>query len=81
MKNEKYLKWLRQQECFICKAPHSEPHHVARAGTAKRNFDELCCPVCRSCHDYLHAHPKEVDRDALVRVAEMYYKEYLNENS
>jgi hypothetical protein len=75
VKDEKYLKWIRQQKCCICYTPHSEPHHVGSYGSSKRNYDHEVVPVCRLHHRQAHDNPIW-SKEILRPMAKEYYKKY-----
>ncbi len=61
--SEKYLAWVRQQNCIRCGAPApSEPHHIKSighfSGTGMKAVDLFTMPVCRRCHVTIHNDPE-----------------------
>ena len=56
-RNEKYLDWIRKQECVICGASGpSDPNHLwASGGGGGKYMDYLALPFCRLCHHNYHA--------------------------
>ncbi|EDW8118140.1 DUF968 domain-containing protein [Salmonella enterica subsp. enterica serovar Sundsvall] len=56
--NEKYTRWVKSQPCECCRRPADDPHHVighGMGGTATKAHDLFVFPLCRECHDELHA--------------------------
>lgn len=58
--SEAYLDFVRSRKCFLCGDPKSEPHHHRKLahdkGMALKPSDSYAVPVCRVCHDSLHAY-------------------------
>ena len=80
MKNSKYLEWLRKQPCHMC-GSQAEPHHcIEHGGTAKRNYDEYCVPLCRTHHNFIHNNPGLFQVKKLMNIAESYSERYKNES-
>lgn len=56
---------LRYPTCFLCSAPTKDVHHVH--GRGKHLMDESTwIPVCRACHNGIHAFPGEARRRGLL---------------
>ena len=58
MANEdpKYLQWIREQPCVMCKrTPSAEVHHETGAGMGLRAHDHKAMPLCHRCHMAFHA--------------------------
>ncbi|EUM27059.1 DUF968 domain-containing protein [Enterobacter sp. BIDMC 26] len=56
--NEDYTRWVKTQPCEGCRRPADDPHHVignGMSGTATKAHDLFVIPLCRECHDKLHA--------------------------
>ena len=56
--NKKYLRWVKQQACCVCDKPGDDPHHMIGHGQGKmggKAHDLLAIPLCRQCHNELHA--------------------------
>lgn len=56
--NEKYTRWVKSQPCECCRRPADDPHHIignGMGGTATKAHDLFVIPLCRECHDKLHA--------------------------
>lgn len=56
--NEMYTRWVKSQPCVCCRRPADDPHHVighGMGGTATKAHDLFVIPLCRECHDKLHA--------------------------
>ncbi len=57
-KNENYTRWVKTQPCEGCRRPADDPHHIighGMGGTATKAHDLFVIPLCRVCHDELHA--------------------------
>ncbi|TLI63231.1 DUF968 domain-containing protein [Escherichia sp. E1130] len=53
-----YTRWVKAQSCSGCRRPADDPHHVlghGLGGTATKAHDLFVIPLCRECHDKLHA--------------------------
>lgn len=56
--NEDYTRWVKTQPCEGCRRPADDPHHIVghgMGGTATKAHDLFVIPLCRECHDELHA--------------------------
>ncbi|MCF6688285.1 DUF968 domain-containing protein [Raoultella terrigena] len=56
--NKTYTDWVKRQPCECCRRPADDPHHVigyGMGGTATKAHDLFVIPLCRECHDELHA--------------------------
>ncbi|ECY3258065.1 DUF968 domain-containing protein [Salmonella enterica subsp. enterica serovar Alachua] len=56
--NETYTRWVKTQPCAGCSRPADDPHHIighGMGGTATKAHDLFVFPLCRECHDELHA--------------------------
>ncbi|STW98424.1 DUF968 domain-containing protein [Kluyvera ascorbata] len=56
--NESYTRWVKTQPCECCRRPADDPHHIVghgMGGTATKAHDLFVIPLCRECHDELHA--------------------------
>lgn len=56
--NTHYTRWVKHQTCLGCNKPADDPHHITGhglGGTATRSHDLFVIPLCRQCHDSLHA--------------------------
>jgi hypothetical protein len=56
--SEKYTRWVKAQPCAGCGKPADDPHHItghALGGMATKPHDLFTIPLCRRCHDALHA--------------------------
>lgn len=56
--NEKYTQWIKRQQCCGCGNQADDPHHItgnALGGMATKPHDMFVIPLCRRCHDALHA--------------------------
>ena len=58
VKDEKYLKWVREQPCAHCKAPGpNHAHHLigyGMGGMGTKASDILAMSLCGECHDLVH---------------------------
>lgn len=55
---EDYTRWVKAQPCSGCRRPADDPHHIignGMGGTATKAHDLFVFPLCRECHDELHA--------------------------
>lgn len=55
---EQYTRWVKTQPCAGCSRPADDPHHIighGMGGTATKAHDLFVFPLCRECHDKLHA--------------------------
>lgn len=53
-----YTYWVKCQPCECCCRPADDPHHVighGMGGTSTKAHDLFVFPLCRECHDELHA--------------------------
>lgn len=56
--NPVYTRWVKTQPCECCRRPADDPHHIighGMGGTATKAHDLFVIPLCRECHDELHA--------------------------
>lgn len=56
--NKKWLKWVKSQQCCGCGSSADDPHHIighGQGGMATKAHDLFTIPLCRICHDALHA--------------------------
>ncbi|WPU24492.1 DUF968 domain-containing protein [Cedecea neteri] len=56
--NEKYTRWVKQQQCACCSNPADDPHHLigyGMGGMGTKAHDLFVIPLCRRHHDELHA--------------------------
>ncbi len=56
--NQAYTRWVKTQPCAACCRPADDPHHVighGMGGTGTKSHDLFVIPLCRSCHNSLHA--------------------------
>lgn len=56
--NDVYTRWVKSQPCECCRRPADDPHHVighGMGGTATKAHDLFVLPLCRECHNKLHA--------------------------
>ncbi|ELI8129204.1 DUF968 domain-containing protein [Yersinia enterocolitica] len=56
--NKKWLKWVKSQQCCGCGSSADDPHHIighGQGGMGTKAHDLLTIPLCRACHDALHA--------------------------
>ncbi|EDY2187981.1 DUF968 domain-containing protein [Salmonella enterica subsp. enterica] len=53
-----YTRWVKRQPCCGCGKQADDPHHIIGhgfSGTGTKACDLLVIPLCRVCHDALHA--------------------------
>ncbi|EGL4515593.1 DUF968 domain-containing protein [Salmonella enterica] len=53
-----YTRWVKRQPCCGCGKRADDPHHIIGhgfGGTGTKACDLLVIPLCRVCHDALHA--------------------------
>jgi hypothetical protein len=56
--NEPYTKWVKAQACEGCGNHADDPHHITGhglGGMGTKPHDLFVIPLCRQCHDELHA--------------------------
>ncbi|WP_227732438.1 DUF968 domain-containing protein [Yersinia proxima] len=56
--NKKWLKWVKSQQCCGCGSSADDPHHIighGQGGMGTKTHDLFTIPLCRICHDALHA--------------------------
>lgn len=56
--NKKWLKWVKSQQCCGCGSSADDPHHIighGQGGMGTKAHDLFSIPLCRACHDALHA--------------------------
>lgn len=54
----KWLKWVKSQQCCGCGSSADDPHHIighGQGGMGTKAHDIFTIPLCRACHDALHA--------------------------
>ncbi|MGC6386550.1 DUF968 domain-containing protein [Ewingella sp. S1.OA.A_B6] len=57
----KYTQWVKRQPCCGCGDQADDPHHITGnglGGMATKAHDLFVIPLCRRCHDALHANTK-----------------------
>jgi len=56
--NPNYTQWVKRQPCCGCGNQADDPHHITGyglGGMATKPHDMFVIPLCRRCHDALHA--------------------------
>jgi len=56
--NPNYTQWVKRQPCCGCGNQADDPHHITGyglGGMATKSHDMFVIPLCRRCHDALHA--------------------------
>ncbi|KFC07059.1 putative cytoplasmic protein [Trabulsiella guamensis ATCC 49490] len=56
--NRHYTDWVKTQPCVVCQRPADDPHHIigyGLGGTGTKAHDIFVIPLCRTCHNELHA--------------------------
>jgi len=62
--NEKYTRWVKTQPCACCGQPADDPHHLighGQGGMGTKADDLFVIPLCRKCHNELHAGVKDFE--------------------
>ena len=77
-RSEKYLKFVREQDCVNCGKPANidgmDAHHVTGMnlgkGMGSKISDSHTLPLCRVCHNQVHSNKNLVDqqRHALLMI-------------
>ena len=60
-KNEKFLSWVREQPCMLCRTEEDITAHHRQAsgmGGGKRD-DFTAVPLCAYCHNLVHNYEKD----------------------
>lgn len=59
LRSESYLRYVRGLPCCACQRPGpGDPHHIVGSGlkgAGTHTSDLLAIPLCRQCHEKLHA--------------------------
>ncbi|WP_137506127.1 DUF968 domain-containing protein, partial [Escherichia coli] len=53
-----YTRWVKTQKCMTCGNQADDPHHIighGLGGMGKKADDLVVIPLCRKCHNELHA--------------------------
>lgn len=62
-RDRKYLNWVKTKPCIRDGKPSDDPHHIfgSTMGSNKhsKSSDYHVVPVCRECHNYYEANPRE----------------------
>lgn len=58
-RDSKYLAWIKELPCIICKYPHSDPHHSETGGKGTKASDYTCLPLCHIHHQMVHTYGKQ----------------------
>lgn len=56
--NPRYTRWVKTRPCEACGNPADDPHHIighGQGGMATKAHDFFVIPLCRHCHNELHA--------------------------
>lgn len=64
--NSKYTQWIKRQPCCACGNGSDDPHHITGngfGGMATKAHDLFVIPLCRRCHDSLHANTKAWEKE------------------
>ncbi|HGU1953934.1 TPA: DUF968 domain-containing protein, partial [Escherichia coli] len=59
-----YTRWVKTQKCMACGNQADDPHHIighGLGGTGTKADDLFVIPLCRSCHNELHAGVREFE--------------------
>ncbi len=60
-----YTRWVKAQPCECCRRPGDDPHHIigyGQGGMGTKAHDLFVIPLCRACHDELHANVKAFEQ-------------------
>ncbi|MBF7954547.1 DUF968 domain-containing protein [Rahnella victoriana] len=64
--NTKYTQWVKRQPCCGCGNGSDDPHHITGngfGGMATKAHDLFVIPLCRRCHDSLHANTPDWEEE------------------
>ena len=64
--NTKYTQWIKRQPCCACGNGSDDPHHITGngfGGMATKAHDLFVIPLCRRCHDSLHANTQDWENE------------------
>ncbi len=64
--NTKYTQWVKRQPCCACGNGSDDPHHITGkgfGGMATKAHDLFVIPLCRRCHDSLHANTQDWENE------------------
>lgn len=64
--NAKYTQWVKRQPCCGCGNQADDPHHITGngfGGMGTKAHDMFVIPLCRQCHDRLHANTAEWEEE------------------
>ena len=64
--NSKYTQWIKRQPCCACGNGSDDPHHITGngfGGMATKAHDLFVIPLCRRCHDSLHANTQDWENE------------------
>lgn len=50
IRNEAYLKWIREKKCVICGSPYVEASHIGTGGMGTKVTDYFVLPMCAEHH-------------------------------
>ncbi|EHN97145.1 DUF968 domain-containing protein [Escherichia coli] len=59
-----YTRWVKTQKCMTCGNQADDPHHIighGLGGMGTKADDLLVIPLCRKCHNELHAGVKDFE--------------------
>ncbi|EPD6501069.1 DUF968 domain-containing protein [Escherichia coli] len=59
-----YTRWVKTQKCMTCGAQADDPHHIighGLGGMGTKADDLFVIPLCRKCHNELHAGVKDFE--------------------
>ncbi|HAY0644497.1 DUF968 domain-containing protein [Escherichia coli] len=59
-----YTRWVKTQKCMTCGNQADDPHHIighGLGGTGTKADDLFVIPLCRKCHNELHAGVKDFE--------------------
>ncbi|HAZ7495147.1 TPA: DUF968 domain-containing protein, partial [Escherichia coli] len=59
-----YTRWVKTQKCMTCVNQADDPHHIighGLGGMGTKADDLFVIPLCRKCHNELHAGVKDFE--------------------
>lgn len=59
-----YTRWVKTQKCMTCGNQADDPHHIighGLGGMGTKADDLFVIPLCRKCHNELHAGVKDFE--------------------
>jgi hypothetical protein len=75
---DEYRRWVKAQRCMFCALPADDPHHYGPKGMGQTTDDTRIVPVCRRCHDDLHARRLPVSTDSWGQLEASIYRKQVD---